>query len=42
MTNMELLIAIAALIVFDVVAWFWGVDSRTKTLNRTDRPARAI
>jgi hypothetical protein len=25
---MEMLIALAALILFDVAAWFWGVDSR--------------
>ena len=39
---MEMLIAIAALIVFDVVAWFWGVDSREWSTDRSDHPARSI
>jgi hypothetical protein len=25
---MEILVAVAVLLVFDVAAWFWGVDSR--------------
>lgn len=40
--EMELLIVIAALIVFDVAAWYWGVDSRHLSLERSDRPARSI
>jgi hypothetical protein len=39
---MELVIAVAALIVFDVAAWFWGVDSRHISLEPSDRPARSI
>jgi hypothetical protein len=45
MVNMEILMAIAVLIAFiafDLAAWFLGVDSRDLTLNRSDRPARAI
>ncbi len=33
---------IAALIVFDVAAWFWGVDSRHMSLAPSDTPARSI
>jgi len=39
---MEIVIAVAALIVFEVVAWFWGVDSRQLGLDRSGRPARSI
>jgi len=39
---MELVIVIAALLVFDVAAWFWGVDSRHMSLALSDRPARSI
>ena len=39
---MELLIAIVFLLALDVAAWFWGVDSRDRSLTRSDRPARAI
>lgn len=39
---MEMLIAIAALVVFDVAAWFWGVDSRDWSTDRSDRPVRWI
>ena len=33
---------VAALIVLDVAAWFWGADSRITSLERSDRPARSI
>ena len=36
------MIVIAARIVFDVAAWFWGVDSRDLSLKPSDRPARSI
>ena len=42
---MELLIALAALIVFDIAAWYWGVDSRIGFDERpttNDRPHRWI
>jgi hypothetical protein len=39
---MGVLILLAALLVFDIAAWFWGVDSRDFSLDRSDRPARAI
>ncbi len=39
---MEMLIAIVALIAFDVAAWFWAVDSRDFSLGRSARPARSI
>ena len=42
MAKMEVLIALAAFIAFDVVAWFWAVDSRERGMQRSDRPVRAI
>ena len=42
MTTVEMLVAIGALILLDVVAWFWSVDSRRSGSNRPDRPAPAI
>jgi nitrogen fixation-related uncharacterized protein len=42
MSWMEMLIVIGVLIAFDVAAWFWSVDSRDWSLDRLDRPARAI
>jgi hypothetical protein len=39
---MMLLILFAALLVFDIAAWLWGVDSRDWSTDRSDRPARSI
>jgi len=39
---MDMLIALAALILFDVAAWFWGVDSRVMVEDEraVNRPPR--
>ena len=39
---MEFLIAVAVMILFDVAAWFWGVDSRVMLDDErsVERPSR--
>jgi len=39
---MEILVFLVALILFDVAAWFWGVDSRVlmDEGRSVDRPSR--
>jgi hypothetical protein len=39
---MALLVLFGVLIVFDIAAWFLGVDSREWGTGRSDRPARSI
>jgi hypothetical protein len=39
---MVILVLFAALLVFDIAARYWGVDSRDSSTDRSDRPARSI
>ena len=39
---MALLILFVALLIFDIAAWYLGVDSRDWNTDRSDRTARSI
>ncbi len=39
---MEIVVAIAVVVAFELAVWLWGVDSRDWSLKPSNRPARSI